>query len=338
MKKPSLLILMIILTLIALIPLGNVEASTPIMYVNPQISTVEILTTFQINISVSQVVDLAAWEFKLYYPNKYLNATQIQEGSFLKTAGQTSFFVKELTDNYNETHGVIWAFCTLIGQGPGATGNGTLATITFKAKFVGVATLKLAETDMLDSQMPPNHISHITEDGTVNIIGHDIAVINVSSLKTIVGQGCTMNINVTVINQGAFAETFNLTLYANTTSIETKEITLNNNASTTVTFTWNTTGFVKGNYTIRAYAHPVLGETDTADNSLVMSSVISVVMPGDANLDGVITILDVCKVTGIYGAKKGDQNYNPNVDWDNDQRITILDVTIVTGRYGQRDP
>ena len=337
MKKPSLLILMIILTLIALIPLGNVEASTPIMYVNPQISTVEILTTFQINISVSQVVDLAAWEFKLYYPNKYLNATQIQEGSFLKTAGQTSFFVKELTDNYNETHGVIWAFCTLIGQGPGATGNGTLATITFKATFVGVATLKLAETDMLDSQMPPNHISHITEDGTVNIIGHDIAVINVNSLKTIVGQGCTMNINVTVINQGAFAETFNLTLYANTTSIETKEITLNNNASTTVTFTWNTTGFAKGNYTIWAYAWPVWGEVSTGDNIFIGGTII-VAMVGDLNNDGLVDIRDISSVGRAYGSYPGHPKWNPDADINNDNLIDIRDISVVGRYFGKIDP
>ena len=337
MKKPSLLILMIMLTLIVLIPLGNVEASTPIMYVNPQISTVEILTTFQINISVSQVVDLAAWEFKLYYPNKYLNATQIQEGSFLKTAGQTSFFVKELTDNYNETHGVIWAFCTLIGQGPGATGNGTLATITFKAKFVGVATLKLAETDMLDSQMPPNHISHITEDGTVNIIGHDIAVTNVNPLKTIVGQGCTMNINVTVINQGAFAETFNLTLYANTTLIETKEITLNNNASITVTFTWNTSDFTKGNYTVWAYAWPVLGETDIDDNTFVDGAVY-IGIPGDLNADGVINILDAIVLSKAFGAKPSDSNWNPNADMNNDDVINILDAITLSKNFGKRDP
>jgi len=337
MKKPSLLILMAMLTLIALIPLGNVEASTPIMYVNPQISNVEILTTFQINISVSQVIDLAAWEFKLYYPNKYLNATQIKEGPFLKTAGQTSFFVKEFTDNYNETHGVIWAFCTLIGQGPGATGNGTLATITFKATFVGVATLKLAETDVLDSQMPPNHISHITEDGTVNIVGHDIAVTNVNPLKTIVGRGCTMNINVTVINQGAFAETFNLTLYVNTTSIETKEITLNNNASTTVTFTWNTSDFTKGNYTVWAYAWPVLGETDIDDNTFV-DGTLYIGIPGDLNADGVINILDAIVLSKAFGAKPSDSNWNPNADINDDNAINILDAIMLSKNFGKRDP
>jgi hypothetical protein len=40
--------------------------------------------------------------------------------------------LKEFKDNYNTTHGKIWAACVLQGQGPGATGKGTLATIKFK--------------------------------------------------------------------------------------------------------------------------------------------------------------------------------------------------------------
>ncbi|MEM2567690.1 MAG: CARDB domain-containing protein [Candidatus Bathyarchaeia archaeon] len=80
---------------------------------------------------------------------------------------------------------------------------------------------------------------------------------NVTLLKTVVGEGYTMNINVTVINQGDFMETFNVAVYANTTEIRTKEITLQSGESTTLTFTWNTTDFAKGNYTLCAYAWPV---------------------------------------------------------------------------------
>jgi len=71
------------------------------IFVDPQVSKVEVLETFQINISVSEVTDLAGWDFKLYYQNSILNATNVTEGLFLQTAGGTFFFVKELTDNYN---------------------------------------------------------------------------------------------------------------------------------------------------------------------------------------------------------------------------------------------
>jgi len=37
--------------------------------------------------------------------------------------------------------------------------------------------------------MPPDQIEHTTIDGTIKVLGHDIAVLSVNPLKTIVGQG-----------------------------------------------------------------------------------------------------------------------------------------------------
>ena len=46
---------------------------------------------------------------------------------------------------------------------------------------------------------------------------HDIAIINVTPSKTVVGQNYSMSINVTVENQGTFTENFNVTTYYNLT-------------------------------------------------------------------------------------------------------------------------
>ena len=148
--------------------------------------------------------------------------------------------------------------------------------------------------------MPPNHITHTTEDGTINILGHDIGITNVTPLKTIVGQGYNMRVNVTVANQGNFTETFNLTLYANTTAINQTEITLTSSTSTTITLTWNTTDFAKGNYTVWAYACPVQGETDTADNTFT-DGIIYVGIPGDINGDGIVNIFDAVLLAAHAG-------------------------------------
>jgi hypothetical protein len=53
----------------------TIKANPTTIYVDPNFTTVEIFQTAQINISISQVVDLAAWGFKIYYPNSILNAT-----------------------------------------------------------------------------------------------------------------------------------------------------------------------------------------------------------------------------------------------------------------------
>lgn len=95
---------------------------------------------------------------------------------------------------------------------------------------------------------------------------YSIATTNVTPIKTVVGQGFSMHVNATVTNKGDFTETFTVTIYVNTTEIETREIALTSESSTTLTFTWNTTNFTKGNYTMMVYATPVPGETDTTDN------------------------------------------------------------------------
>jgi len=95
---------------------------------------------------------------------------------------------------------------------------------------------------------------------------YDIATTNVTPFETIVSRGFSTYINVTVANQGDFTETFMVTAYANTTIIETREVTLTSRNSTKITFTWDTYDFALGNYTISAYAWPIPGEIDTTNN------------------------------------------------------------------------
>ena len=110
-----------------------------------------------------------------------------------------------------------------------------------------------------------------SDDDNVYAIGlnpsPDVAVTGVMSSKTVVGQGFSTSISVTVANQDNRAETFKVTAYANAISIASQNVTLSSGNSVTITFAWNTTGFAKGDYTISAYAWPVRNETDTTDNN-----------------------------------------------------------------------
>jgi parallel beta-helix repeat protein len=166
---------------------------------------------------------------------------------------------------------------------------------------------------------------------------YDITTTNITPLKTVVGQGFSTQINVTVTNQGDFTETINVTVYANTTIIETKEVTLTSGNSTTVTFTWNTTGFAKGNYTIWAYVWPVPSETDTTDNTHT-NGVVTVATVGDIVPDGTVDIYDLVTVAKAYGSTPSDPNWNPNADINNDDIIDIFDLVTVAKHYGQTNP
>jgi hypothetical protein len=118
--------------------------------------------------------------------------------------------------------------------------------------------------------------------------------------------------------------------------IGTQTVTLESGASTTLTFTWNTTGFAKGNYTIWAYAWPVQGETHIEDNTST-HGIVAVTILGDVDGDFDVDILDVVKITAIYASKVGDPQFRPESDIDGDGLITILDVVICTSHYGQKD-
>jgi len=166
------------------------------------------------------------------------------------------------------------------------------------------------------------------------IIGfHDIACTNVTSSKTVVGVGHLVSINTTVVNLGYYTETFNVTLYANVTSIASQTVSLTIGNSTTITFTWNTTGFAYGNYTISAYAQPVSGETDTADNAYEDGWVL-VSCVGDVNGDKKTTISDIVLVIGKFGTTPSSPEWNPNMDIDGNDKVTIGDIVITINNFG----
>jgi len=99
---------------------------------------------------------------------------------------------------------------------------------------------------------------------------HDIAVMNTSLSSSILGLRYELAVNLTLHNEGFFAEAFNLTIYANATVIASlTNIALAGNDSMVLTQEIATSGWTYGNYSIWAYAEPVPGETDIDDNTFI---------------------------------------------------------------------
>jgi hypothetical protein len=103
----------------------------------------------------------------------------------------------------------------------------------------------------------------------------------------------------------------------------------------TLTFTLNTTGFAYGNYTISAYASPVPGETNTADNTFVGGSVL-VTIPGDLNGDLKVTLPDLVILANAYGLKP--IKWNPNADINGNGKVDLPDLVLLALHYGQHYP
>ena len=168
---------------------------------------------------------------------------------------------------------------------------------------------------------------------------HDIGITGITTSRTIVGQGFNLSINTTIFNYGDNTETINVTVYCNETAITLRSgenyttVTLTSGESRTVAIAWNTSGFAKGNYTIWAYAWPVLGETDTADNNFTGGWVL-VTIPGDLK----VSLADLVILAIAYGSRPGDTGWNPNADIDGNNVVGLSDLVILANHYGQQFP
>jgi hypothetical protein len=337
-----LILLILSAVFLAAFPSAAVAQNTKLYVDPPTLAGLEVGNIFQVNITVSNVLDLYAWQFTLFYRGDILNATNIEEGPFLKThpdTDQTYFVTPIFTDSYNNTdQGKIISSSTLVGVKGGVNGNGTLATITFQVKAEGSSPLAFAETILVDSVEPfGNRILHVTVNGMIHVGLHDVAITNTKTSKTIAAD-TIVYINITVENQGRTAESFSITTYYNSNQIETKTVTdLQSGSSIVVTFAWDTTPVPKGNYTISAVASLVPGETETEDNTHIDGQ-IQETIPGDVTGDRAVNILDISKVAKIFGATEADPKWDPNVDLDDNGLINIVDITKVAKEFGKVDP
>ncbi len=136
--------------------------------------------SFTVNVSIADVANLYGYVFKLYYDSTVMNGTEVIQGSFLEGSSQT---VLSFTDHYNSTHGLIWVDCFLIGNVPGVSGSGVLATIEFKSVNAAASSpLHLADVELSD-----NHASTIPYedvDGVVTVVPEFTSVAAFLALMT----------------------------------------------------------------------------------------------------------------------------------------------------------
>jgi len=207
-----------------------------------------------------------------------------------------------------------------------ASGNYTISAI---------ADVVANETDVFDN-------TFIDSTVTITTLGlYDVALVNVSCSKTVVCKGFSMNIDITVENQGGFTEAFNVTVCADLDiaiigdeiTIEIQNVTLASGNSTIITFIWDTTDIPYGNYTITAKVTPLPYETNTADNNKTDGWVV-VTIPGDINGDKVVDSTDQGILGIAWGSIIGEPNYIPEADLNGDGVVDSVDLGILGVNWG----
>jgi len=255
------------------------------LYVDPEETINPDLTTdanFEINVNVFNATNLFGYEFFLNYTTAVLTVTNIALGSFFPSDSEI------LQEVINDAVGYVWYSVTMPSGAPAASGDGTLATISFIVDSIGETPLDLCKTKLQDPV--GQSIAHNVYDGYFSNkpIIHDIAITEVKTTVTkieVAGNftalrlvevnevraGEKLNITVSVKNNGTIPETFNVTAYYGNSAVSTQNvIALSEGFSKPLAFEWNTEGVAEGNYTIWAEASRVDGETNWDNNKFTM--------------------------------------------------------------------
>lgn len=245
-----------------------------------------------------------------------------------KTKNATAeFFIGQGFDNTVGKLSRLSALFRYITPNPPFTtsGPGTLAYVTFTVIGTGYSNITLGtDTNLLGwdptSQPPPegkqttiidapDHIGHGYFDNIPN--AHDVAVSKIVTVPTAI-LGDLVEINVTVRNEGNFTESFDVTVYSNTTLVETQLTNLTRGAKKSLTFYWNTTNTVAGKYIINATALPA-EDSDQSDNSRTTQIEIKTVHDVTVDTLDISSEVFVAEFVPIDITVRNEGNFEENV-------------------------
>jgi hypothetical protein len=320
-------VLLVVLSLVAaqsLSTLTSVHGTSSLLRVIPPPTEITTGQAFTVTIAIQDIVTMAAYEFKVSWDTAF-----VEYVTHTHTPPSWSWIPSDQLGD-----GALTLAAVQLAP-PYFTGNTSLATIMFTALQSGDTDIHLSEALVADGYATP--IPIITEDAAITILPpeHDIAIANLIPAKRVIGQGYPANISVTAVNPGDYPETFTVSLYANDTLIDQQTTALAADATTTLTFTWTTIDWTKGNYSMWTYAAPVTGETHTDDNTFLDGWIV-VTLPGDVDGDGDIDIFDLVKIAQVYGTVQGHMLYTARCDINDDSVINVFDLVLAAANYGER--
>jgi len=169
----------------------------------------------------------------------------------------------------------------------------------------------------------------------IPIGGHDVAVTSVTSQTRAYSGFTVIDVFVNVTNHGKFSETFSVTAFYNSTTIETQTVTnLAPKANATIILLWDITSVPLGHYTISAMATRVSSEIDLTDNSFTDGSIV-ITIPGNVDGDRDVDVYDLLLFSKAFSSDSSKPNWNPNCDFNNDKKVDDADLFALNNNYGK---
>ena len=131
----------------------------PEIFIDPATSTADSVgQTIDININITNVVNLFSWELRVYFNPTLLLFSNVQSGGFLSQFGGTFPLAVD-----NKTNLGYAQFGETFSEDVTAQGNGTFVKVTFTALAGGRCPLTLSNSKLYDSAL--TEITHTTANG-----------------------------------------------------------------------------------------------------------------------------------------------------------------------------
>ena len=158
---------------------GSLVNAQAVISIDPTTQTASTGSVVTVDVAISNVSDLYAYQFDLGFNPSVLQAVSSSEGPFLAGGGST-FFIPGTSDNLAGT--VLATADTLLSATNGVNGSGELAVFTFDAVGAGISTLSIQNETLLNSSL--DLISDLTKTGAVTVKTSTVAAPEIDPAST----------------------------------------------------------------------------------------------------------------------------------------------------------
>ena len=218
-------------------PGGGIQTAlleNPTVTVEPSYISVFKDESFNVDVKITDVLDLYGWEFKLYWNNTLLNCTGAHVSIPTIWGNTTQEYGPGLENSFNDSSGRYFKALTPTDPAPSFNGSMTIAELTFKALQPGTTSLALVETKLGNSAADP--IDHTESGGSVTVyygryMRSDTATVNGLNAYLLNATETASYTYVQQLGQGAGAE-FGIRVWVRASNGTEYEVTLDGQTGT----------------------------------------------------------------------------------------------------------